>query len=599
MLTDLRKALVVLDPATRSSLPLLLAGFALLAVLDALSIGLLFPLMLAIVAPERAGEGQFADWVAGLPLVGATHPALPLGVLAASLFIGKNVAAALLVRRQYRLLSAAEARVGTRLFESYLTRPWRSTRDRNSAEMIRNASVATSHLFLSYLIPMMTLVVEALLVSAVIAVLLWIDAAVATSAFLLLLCAGVAYFLAVRRHLADVGRDFQKANLDLLTHLKQGLGAAREIRVLGREARFVEEVAAARDLYAAAQARRATFTLLPRYFLEVVLVAAVLGAVAVTLPQRGGVETSAVIALFGVAALRLMTSANRILGAVQQVRMGLEPLRLVHDDLCDTPEPGAPPSAGDRPSIGHSATAGLEFREVSFAHESGRPALDHVSFSLGWADSLGILGPSGSGKSTLVDVLLGLLPPDRGAVLCDGRNIAQDISGWQRRIGLVPQSIYLTDDTLRANVAFGLPPEAIDETAVRRALEMAQLSNLVATLPDGLETRIGDLGGRLSGGQRQRVGIARALYHDPDILVLDEATSALDAETEAFVVEAIEHLARRKTLIVVAHRISTLRNCRRLLVLEEGRVTGLGSFDDLLDGNDTLRRMVRQSGSPF
>lgn len=591
MLRDLEQAVAILDPGTRRALRPLLISFALLAALDALGIGLIFPLMLSLFSPEDASGSLGADGLMDRATEWLPIEGVALGASAVAVFLIKNILSAWLVSWQYSVLSRAEARLGTRLFERYLLDPWRRTSQRNSSEMMRNASVSTSHLFLSYLIPLMTLAVEGLLVLAVFAMLLFVDLRVAISAAILLMVAGGIYFALVHRRLGSVGRDFQKANLDLLLHLKQGLAAGREIRVLGREADFVEQVASARALYATAQARRAFYTQLPRYYLECVLVITVTVAVVVALPAREPGELSAVMALFAVAALRLMTSANRILGALQQVRMGVEAVRIVHADLARV-EAAVP----ELPRVGvpfEPLESGLRLREVTFSYQlEGAPALQEISFHLPGRGSLGIVGPSGSGKSTLVDVLLGLLPPDGGVVVYDGVDIQSDLHAWRRQIGFVPQSISLTDDSLRRNVAFGLPDHLIDEAAVIAALRMAQLDSMVATLPHGLDTPLGDLGARLSGGQRQRVGIARALYHDPSILVLDEATSALDGETEEAVVAAIEALAERKTLIVVAHRLSTVRRCDRLLVLEAGQVAGLGPTEEVMKENEVLRRLL-------
>lgn len=589
MVKDIGRALAILDTDTRRALVPLLVTFAVLAALDAVGIGLVFPLMLSMFAPDAlSGDGGPLSALAGWMPEGVASSAA-LGSVAVAVFLVKNGASALLVGWQYSVLSRAEARMGTRLFERYLRDPWRSTSQRNSAEMMRNASVSTSHLFLSYLIPMMTLAVEGLLVIAVFGMLVVVDARVALSALILLALSGAAYFGLVRSRLRSVGRDFQKANLDLLLHLKQGLAAGREIRVLGREDEFVRAVASARALYADAQARRAFFTQLPRYYLESVLVLTVAVAVTVALPAREPGELSAVMALFAVAALRLMTSANRILGAMQQVRMGVDALRIVHADLTQTVQEDRRRAA---PAPDAVPAGGLALRGVSFGYVPGNPALRDVTFDLPDRGSLGIVGPSGSGKSTLVDVLLGLLPPDAGVVLHDGRDIAEDMAAWRRKIGFVPQSISLTDDSLRRNVAFGLPDSEIDDAAVAAALRMAQLDGLVASLPEGVQTRLGDMGTRLSGGQRQRVGIARALYHDPGLLVLDEATSALDGETEQAVVAAIDALAERKTLIVVAHRLSTVARCDRLLVLEGGRVAGLGPTQEIMRDNPVLRRLM-------
>jgi ABC-type multidrug transport system fused ATPase/permease subunit len=210
------------------------------------------------------------------------------------------------------------------------------------------------------------------------------------------------------------------------------------------------------------------------------------------------------------------------------------------------------------------------------------PSLSSLSIVIQQGESVGLIGSSGSGKSTLVDIILGLLPPSNGQVKVNGQDIQGNLRAWQDQIGYVAQSIYLTDDTLRHNVAFGLPDEEIDEAAVHRAIKQAQLEEFIASQPDGLETIVGERGIKLSGGQRQRIGIARALYHDPSVLVLDEATSALDSETEKGVMQAITALKGSKTIIMVAHRLSTIEHCDRLYRLEQGRVVAEGSAHAVL-----------------
>ena len=221
--------------------------------------------------------------------------------------------------------------------------------------------------------------------------------------------------------------------------------------------------------------------------------------------------------------------------------------------------------------------ATLELSQITYSYPgAAEPALKDLSLTIQRGESVGFIGASGAGKSTLVDILLGLLTPDTGEVRVDGKDIQENLRNWQDQIGYVPQSIYLTDDTLRCNVAFGLTDEQIDDEAVQRAIQAAQLEEFVASLPEGLETIVGEHGVRLSGGQRQRIGIARALYHDPVVLVLDEATSALDAVTERDVMQAVYALHGDKTLLIVAHRLSTVAHCDKLVRLEEGRVVEEG-----------------------
>jgi ABC-type multidrug transport system fused ATPase/permease subunit len=274
------------------------------------------------------------------------------------------------------------------------------------------------------------------------------------------------------------------------------------------------------------------------------------------------------LALFSVAAFRLMPSVNRVLGAVQTLRYSLASINALYEEF-KLADPGPAVHNIDGTAFQHDiCLIGINYTYPN----SVAPVLNGLSITIQKGESVGFIGPSGSGKSTLVDVILGLLPPSTGQVAVDGQDIQQNLRHWQNQIGYVPQSIYLTDDTLRRNVAFGVPNEQIDDVAIQSAIQAAQLDGFVANLPDGLETLVGERGIRLSGGQRQRIGIARALYHDPAVLVLDEATSSLDTATESDVMQAITTLQGTKTIIMVAHRLSTVKQCDRLYQLGQGRV---------------------------
>jgi ABC-type multidrug transport system fused ATPase/permease subunit len=274
------------------------------------------------------------------------------------------------------------------------------------------------------------------------------------------------------------------------------------------------------------------------------------------------------LGLFTAAAFRIMPSVNRVLSGVQSLRYGLPVIDVVHAELNLV-----------MPKVVFSSKLVTPFREVielsqiSYTYPaSAEAALKDISLTIQRGESVGFIGTSGAGKSTLVDILLGLLTPDTGKVRVDGQDIQTNLRNWQDQIGYVPQSIFLTDDTLRSNVAFGLPTDQIDEAAIWRAIYSAQLEQFVKELPLGLDTLVGERGVRLSGGQRQRIGIARALYHDPAVLVLDEATSALDTATESAVMDAVRALHGHKTLIIVAHRLSTIEHCDQFYRLERARL---------------------------
>jgi ATP-binding cassette subfamily C protein len=318
-----------------------------------------------------------------------------------------------------------------------------------------------------------------------------------------------------------------------------------------------------------------------RLGVETVLIVSMLAVVlVVTLRGGSGAETVSLLALFAYAGFRAVPSANRIMLNAGYLREGQPFARAVRADFATLrAQPERP--HGAEPTV--DFTDALVCDRVTFVYEeAGRPALEDVTVRIGRGESVGIVGPTGSGKSTLVDILLGLLRPTHGRVLLDGNDLAGFDRAWQRLVGYVPQDPYLLADTLRRNIAFGVPDSIVDDHRLARACHLAQLDEFVRELPNGLDTSVGEHGVRLSGGQRQRVAIARALYQDPAVLVFDEATAALDNQTEREVTRALAALHGNRTMIVIAHRLTTVQACDRLIFLRHGRVAAVGTYDELL-----------------
>ncbi len=372
-------------------------------------------------------------------------------------------------------------------------------------------------------------------------------------------------------------------------HMHQGFGSVKDIKVLGRERNFLAQFKVHSDRGGQIAGSQAILQQLPRLWLELLAVAGLSVVVLSMISQGVGTDRiMPTLGLFSAAAFRLIPSVNRVLGGFQFIRYSMPTVNFLYDEVkLMATNPEVKPQS-DSAASGQLQTE-IRLNDICFSYPSAvNLALDHISLTIRKGESVGFIGPSGSGKSTLVDVILGLLPPGGGSILMDGQDIQTNLRAWQNQIGYVPQSIYLTDDTLRKNVAFGLAEEEIDDAAVQRAIRDAQLEEFVAGLPDGLETIVGERGARLSGGQRQRIGIARALYHDPAILVLDEATSALDTATEVCVMQAVMALRGGKTLLIVAHRLSTVEHCDRLYRLKRGKVVDDGlPMDMLMAGTET------------
>jgi ATP-binding cassette subfamily C protein len=336
---------------------------------------------------------------------------------------------------------------------------------------------------------------------------------------------------------------------------------------------------------------QATLSSFPRVLLETVFAIFILLFVAIAaLGDHLNAETIALLGLFAYVVLRITPSLNRVSLAVNNLRFGGAALDTVVRDLHSSEEIQRRPAPG--PGVTR-LTQTIVVDNVSYQYPNhDETVLRDVSLTVRRGESIGLVGSTGAGKTTLVDVILGLLVPTRGRVLVDGRDIADCRADWQRSLGVVSQTVFLLDDSLRRNIAFGLSDDRIDDDKVTKAVEMAQLDEFITSLPDGLDTPVGERGVRLSGGQRQRVAIARALYRRPDVVVFDEGTSALDSLTEAEVMAAVDRLRGDRTLLMVAHRLTTVRRCDKIILLENGKISGIGTYDELLGQSDSFRRMA-------
>jgi ABC-type multidrug transport system fused ATPase/permease subunit len=548
-------------------------------ILEMLGIGLVVPALAAMSSDQPATPSPaVAQWLAWLG--NPSRQQLLLGGLLLLLLLYAFKAAFVLFVswRQLRFVAALQERISRQLYTAYLSQPWTYHLQRNSAEMIRTLNDISP--FASTCTVILGALAEMLVVLGVMGLLIWIEPVGAITVGVLMAVATYALDRTTKSRLVRWGRLGQHHMALMFKHLYQGLGGAKDVKVLGCEQDFIDQYSSHRSQMVRMHSRQTFFAQIPRLWYELLAVAGLCILTAVMFWQ--GKSTQAMIptlGLFAAASFRMMPSVNRLAAAMQGLRYGQANIETIHSELALQPE--HIPQAGER--LGFSKSIHLE--NVAFRYPTGHEnALDGVSLEIPHGSAIGIIGGSGAGKSTLVDVILGLLAPSAGRVTVDGVDITTDIRGWQDLIGYVPQAIYLCDDTIRRNVAFGIPEDTIDDAAVSRALRSAQLDDLIARLPTGVETIVGEQGVRLSGGQRQRIGIARALYHDPQVLVLDEATSALDTETEQGVMEAVNALHGAKTLIIVAHRFSTIANCDRIYSLDRGRIAKTGTYAEVVTG---------------
>ncbi|MFA6165715.1 MAG: ABC transporter ATP-binding protein [Gemmatimonadaceae bacterium] len=498
--------------------------------------------------------------------------------------------------RRQNILAGTNAALSSALFRGYLLVPLPFHFRRHSAELVRNTTHAVAAA-VAVLEAFDGLIRRGFTVVSLTVVLIATSptAALGSGVALALLVTGL---LRLTRAMAERGGSAQhELGQSLQQTIQNALGGIREIKALGREPYFYRTFSDVQRQILELGHLNVTLSVIPQVMFETAFVLAALVA-AVLLATQPSASTTAlpVMGLLGYAGFRMIVMANPIITTINQIRAARAPVDALHEDfLLIRRETASLDMAGESPVTLRSE---MVLEGVSYSYPAAsRPALTDASMRLKVGEAIGVVGPTGAGKSTLVDLIVGLLIPATGRVLVDGVDVTRNPMRWRQKIGYVPQSIFLLDDTLRRNVAMGIPDDEIEEQAVVRAIQMAQLDRLVDAWPEGLSTVLGERGIRLSGGERQRVGIARALYHDPDLLVFDEATAALDGVTEAEVTRSIHALRGRKSMLVIAHRLSTVRACDRLLYLEDGRIVAQASYDDLLASNDRFRLMAAASGA--
>jgi ABC-type multidrug transport system fused ATPase/permease subunit len=548
------------------------------ALLDAVGLLLLVPLVQAF---------SEADPTADLPLLGEVS----LGVLVAlvvGFFLTKTLAAAAIRWWVSGVVARASAETATALFGAYMRAPLEFHDVRNSAKMVQVTQGSINSVFGRGFMGLATIVSEGatiVVLALVVVVSSPLAALIGISYFVL---ASVVYLRLVQGKVRAQARSSEVSSAAAVKGVQEGLGGLREHRVRSSEGDLVAAYHGHRVAAVLGGRVAAFLSELSRYYLEVLFIGGFGVITAVTLTVGSQDEALTGLALLLGAGFRVLPSISRLLASLTGLRAGWASLELVLDDLDDlgidrlrrrSLMPVPPPN----PITGGGAAVRLD--DVTFAYPGHPPALSNVSMRVEPGAALGIAGPSGSGKSTLVDLVCGVRSPASGTVM-----IGQ---GEGQRVGLVPQDVFLLDADIARNVAFGLDE---DDAVVREALERAQLWEFVRDLPDGLRTVVGERGTRLSGGQRQRLGIARAMYRRPAVLVLDEATAALDAETESAVVDAVEALAGELTVIVVAHRLSTIRRCDQVVYLDNGRVLAVGTFDEVVAKVPAFARAVELAG---
>ena len=582
MIRDVRTVLRWLAPRERWPWLGLVPLVSISALIEAGGALATFGLLRLVVEPELVRTAPVVSqlwraWPTDDPRAVVATLALGVGVfyLARALFLSWVE----WVRQGVIFQSSAAA--AERLLARYLAADYLFHVRRRSASLIQPMTRASDLAFELVAGSAVNIVAEGVTIAALALVLLSAAPPITLAAVTIVLAVVIGPIVLTRRSWERIG-DSERVLLQQQLHvLQQSLGAIKDVKVSGRQPFFEEQFRQVKRDLSRVKQRRSWAASAARHGVETTLVLSMLLVVFLVMRESAsGSNTVSILALFAYTGFRVIPSANRIMLNVGYLREAHPWVANMDDDMRRLRAP-APPAFAPAPPLLLQA---LTCEEVSFRYEDEGPlALDRVSLTIRRGQSVGIVGATGAGKSTLVDVLLGLLTPASGRVLIDGLPLAGRERAWQRQIGYVSQDVYLLDDSLRRNIAFGMPDGAIDEDRLAAAIALARLDEVVAALPRKLETVIGEDGVRLSGGQRQRVAIARALYHDPPVLFFDEATAALDNQTEREVTEAIAAVHGTRTVIAIAHRLSTVKACDQLIYLKDGHVAAVGTYQELLN----------------
>ena len=488
--------------------------------------------------------------------------------------------------------------IGARMMETYLRRPYTYYLNRHTGDMVKDLMSEIPMMMSQIYHPAINLIAQSVLLVVLVILLVVVNPGVALIGVLVLSASYGAIYLVVRSYLFHVGRERVLRYTERQRLANEALGGIKAIKLQGREVFYRDAFDRVTRRIAVIQADAATLTTVPRYMIEAIAFGGVILLALGLMVQYKDSETGALaqvlplLGFYAFAGYRILPAVQGIYQSVSQIRSGLASLDGIAADLDGR---DLLPALPETPAKALPFVDRVELDNLGFQYPvSGAPSLQGISLTIKAGTTLGIVGSTGAGKTTLIDLFLGLLTPDTGEIRVDGALVTpQNLRGWQADLGYVPQEIFLLDASVAENIALGMKPEDIKMDQVREAARMAQILEFVETqMPQGFATAVGERGVRLSGGQRQRIGIARALYNNPGILVFDEATSALDNLTEQEVVRAIGDLSGTKTILLIAHRISTVRDCDQILVMERGQMVGLGSYDDLYRDNAAFRRLI-------
>ncbi|WP_375594512.1 ABC transporter ATP-binding protein [Algihabitans albus] len=598
MISTYKKIFALMDSRERRNFKIISAALVLVSAFEAVGLASIIPFLAVLTEPSMIQQNVYLSTVyERLGFQTDYQFLIFLGFVVLGLVV---IGMTLKALTTYALIKFSAQRgysISMRLVSGYLSQPYAWFLGRDSSDLSKSILSEVQHLTTSVIMPGLKVISLSISATGIVIVVIAVNPAVSIIVASVLCGCYVAVFMVCKKYLTEIGQKRVEANGQRFKVVSEVFGAIKEVKLQNVERVYVNEFHKPASKSAKYLAQSTTIRELPRSIFETIAFGGMIGLILVLMYLESGAlsDVLPIIGFYAVAGFRLFPALQQMYASMSQLRFGLPALEEIHRDLQEVRASGEALARTSAASEPLEVRDGVELRGIVFRYpEAAAPALRDTSLRIAANTTVGFVGGTGAGKTTLVDVLLCLLRPEQGTLAVDGQEIDESrIRRWQRAIGYVPQHIFILNDTVAANIAFGIPAEQVDTAAVERAARMAAIHDFVTNeLPDGYDTALGEQGVRLSGGQRQRIGIARALYRDPQLLIFDEATSALDNITEKAVMEAMYRLSKQKTIILIAHRLSTVEPCDKIFMFGDGRVLAEGNYQQLIAASPEFRALA-------
>ena len=582
MYSTLKKLFDLLDASDKKEIVYVAMAMTFTAFFELVGVTSIFPFISVIANPSLIHTNKY--YQNAFEIFGISSDRNFIIILGCTVLLATVASAAINIYSNFKIIHFSESsscNLANRLLRSYMDRPYSFFLTRNSSDLTKNVLSEVNQITSGVILPLMQGLSRFILMIALFSVLLWVNPMVALSVVGLFGGSYVLIFLFVKKKMTFAGKARMSANKNKHQAVSKAFGGIKEIKLLNNSDFFLNDFRHNFKTYARYQVVHQVYSLTPRYILEVIAFGSVVGFMLILYQQNGNLaDTLPTLSLFAIVGYKILPALQQVYNSVTRIKFFSEAVNILHRDIFHGEKVLSTQEGPERMKLEKE----IEIKDLVFHYQEGKKLFDRLSLRIEANTTVGFVGTTGAGKTTLVDILMGLLEADEGSITIDGVTLNdQNINEWRRQIGYVPQRIYLSDDSVSNNIAFGIHSSQVDQKKIEAVAKMAKIHDFVLNeMPQGYETHVGDRGVRLSGGQSQRLGIARALYRNPSVLILDEATSALDNLTEGEVINMIKSLNGNCTIIMIAHRLSTVENCQKIFYMEHGKVLATGTFKELI-----------------